>query len=105
MSAVVRVCCDSCTEGSRQLILCLVRRIRQSWIAISDGLCSSLSLATAASSGFAGSEGGIAASELLPTEVDLTAVTVEVLTLVTATAVAAMGVAEMAEEEISAPNV
>jgi hypothetical protein len=25
VSAVVRLCCGSCTEGSRQLILCLVR--------------------------------------------------------------------------------
>jgi hypothetical protein len=28
VSAVVRLCCGSCTEGSRQLILCLVRRMR-----------------------------------------------------------------------------
>jgi hypothetical protein len=27
VSAIVRVCCVACTEGSRQLILCLVRRI------------------------------------------------------------------------------
>jgi hypothetical protein len=34
VSAVETVCCDSCTEGSRQLILCLVRLMRTTTLAV-----------------------------------------------------------------------
>ena len=40
MAAVVPVCCGSCTEGSRQLILCLVRRMRPACILVLLSLAS-----------------------------------------------------------------